>query len=102
MHIISRKTLRVFSLLHPDAQPGLDHWYRVARHAEWSDITDVRLAFPHADAVKLASENRATVFNLAGNKYRLVIIFHYNRSKAYIAEVLTHADYSKQKWTDRL
>ena len=102
MHIISRKALRAAAQRHPNAEPSLEHWYRVASKAEWRDIRDVRRAFPHADAATVASGNTVTIFNVAGNKYRLVTVIHYNRSKVYVAMVLTHAEYSKEAWKDRL
>ncbi len=101
MHIIGRKTLRLAAQRHPDAQTAIDHWYRVARCADWHNIADVRNDFPHADAVRVASGNTATVFNVAGNKFRLVTVIH-NRSKVYIGMILTHAEYSRQSWKGQL
>jgi len=102
MHVISRKLLRLAAQRHPDVQAGLDHWYRVARKADWRNIGDARREFPHADAVRVGSGNTATVFNIAGNKYRLVTVLHYNRAKVYVAMVLSHAEYSKETWKGRL
>ena len=102
MHVISRKALRLAAQRHSDAEPGLDRWYRVTRKADWRSIADVRKAFPHADAATVASGNTVTIFNIAGNKYRLVTVMHYTRSKVYVAMVLTHAEYSKNAWKGRL
>jgi mRNA interferase HigB len=102
MHVISRKALRAAGQVHPDAQTGLDHWFRVAQKADWRNIADARRSFPHADPVAVASGNTATVFNIAGNKYRLITVIHYNRSKIYVAMVLTHAEYSKDTWKKHL
>jgi mRNA interferase HigB len=101
MHVISRKALRVAAERHPAASPGLDHWYRVARKAQWGTIADVRRDFAHADPVMVASGHQVTVFNVGGNSYRLIAAIHYNRSKVYVAMVLTHAEYSKETWKDR-
>ncbi len=102
MHVISRKALRLAAQRHPAAQAGLDHWYRVTAKAQWRNIADTRRDFPHADAALVSSGNAATIFNIAGNKYRLVTVIHYNRLKVYVAMVLTHAEYSKEAWKDRL
>jgi mRNA interferase HigB len=102
MHVISRKSLRLAAQRHPAAAAGLEHWYRVAREAEWRSIRDVRVSFPHADAVVVDSGNVATVFNIGGNNFRLITVLHYNRFKAYVAMVLTHAEYSRDKWKGQL
>ncbi len=102
MHVISRKALRVAAQRYPVAAAGLEHWFRVAREAEWQNIRDVRASFPHADAVVVESGNVATVFNIGGNNFRLVTVLHYNRGKAYVAMVLTHAEYSRDRWKGQL
>jgi mRNA interferase HigB len=43
-----------------------------------------------------------TVFNICGNKYRLIAAIHYNRQRAYVLRLLRHAEYSKNLWKDRL
>ena len=65
-------------------------------------LNEVRIAFPHADVVEVASGKPVTVFNVAGNKYRLVTAIHYNRQVVYTLRVLTHAEYSKGKWKEQL
>ena len=91
-----------FGERHADAAEPLDRWYRIAREAEWASLGDVRIAFPHADLVKVASGKPVTVFNVAGNKYRLVTAIHYNRQIVYTLRVMTHAEYSKGKWKEQL
>jgi len=102
MRIISRKALRAFAGRHPEAQAGLDHWFRAASAADWQNITDVRREFPHADAAEAASGNIVTIFNVAGNRFRLITAIHYNRSRVYVLLLLTHAEYSKDQWKRRL
>ena len=41
---------------------------------------------------------RCTVFNIGGNKFRLVVVIHFNRGKVYVRHVLTHAEYDQEKW----
>jgi mRNA interferase HigB len=102
MHIITRKRLREFALRYPDATEPLAKWHRLFREAEWETLQDVRRVFPHADTVILASGNTVTVFNICGNKYRLIAAIHYNRQRVYVLRLLHHAEYSKNLWKDRL
>lgn len=93
MRVISRRTLLEFIRQHPDAEPNLDRWYRVVRRASWRSLADVQRVFPHADQV-----GRRTMFNIAGNKYRLIARINYRTQKLYVLAVLTHAEYDKEKW----
>ncbi len=72
MHVISRKRLREFAAAHPDSEKALDTWYRVAKSARWMKLLDVRKVYPAAEAV-----GRLTVFNIRGNRYRLITVTHY-------------------------
>jgi mRNA interferase HigB len=58
--------------------------------------------FPHADAVIVESGKPVTVFNIAGNKFRLITAIHYNRQVIYTLRVMTHGEYSKDKWKVQL
>lgn len=102
MHVISRKPILAFAEKHPDAGPALRHWYRVAIAARWASIQDVRMTFPAADAVAVRSNRTVTVFNIGGNKYRLVAAIHYNRGRLYVLRIMTHAQYQKGTWKDAL
>lgn len=102
MHVISRKTLLDFGRIHPDAKEPLDAWYRVAAKARWQSMRDLRLLFPHADAVTVRSSNTVTVFNIGGNKYRLLAGIHYNRGKLFVLRIMTHKEYSLDRWKESL
>lgn len=93
MHVISKKKLREFWEKWPDAQLPLDNWYRIANKATWQSIADVKIVFPHADAAY-----ECTVFNVGGNKYRLIVKIRYDRQVIYVKHVLTHKDYDKGAW----
>ena len=69
------------------------HWYQVAKRATWQNITEVRSDFPHADAA-----GTFTVFNIAGNKYRLITVIKYRWQGAYIRAILTHEEYGRERW----
>jgi mRNA interferase HigB len=93
MHVISRKKLREFWATHPDARSPLEQWFRVAQRADWSAFSEVRAVFRAADPV-----GASTVFNIGGNKYRLIAEVNYKRGKVFVRHVLSHADYSRGTW----
>lgn len=101
LRIIKKSTVREFWREHPDARPFLEAWLVTAQAAEWQNLRDVRRDYPHADGVQVASGNTVTVFNVAGNKYRMVVSIKYRYGVVYIRDFLTHADYSKDTWKQR-
>ncbi len=98
MHLIDLKTFKAFWRKYPDAESPLTRWYQIARKSTWADIGEVRDAFPHADLVKVASGHTVTVFNIAGNNYRLITAIHYDSRRVYPMMVLTHKEYDTNKW----
>jgi len=102
MNIITRKRILAFGDRHPDAKRPLELWYRTVRRARWESIQDVRRVYRHADAVEVGSGKVVTVFNIGGNKYRLVTAIHYNRQRVYVLRLMTHAAYRKGIWKGTL
>ena len=100
--VISVKRLREFWRRHPDAEYSLRDWYRTASKATWRHLSEVRADYSHADAVVVASGRPVTVFNICGNKYRLIVDILYKVQVIYVCTVLTHAEYSKNRWQDQL
>ena len=95
MHIISRKRLNDFAEKHLDAKEPLARWYRLVKNKDFSNFNHLRETFPSADKV-----GKLTVFNIGGNKIRLVAAIHYNRRKIYVRAVLTHAQYDEHQWKE--
>ncbi|PSB40560.1 type II toxin-antitoxin system HigB family toxin [Chamaesiphon polymorphus] len=93
MHIISRKRLLAFALVHADAEVPLDTWYRIAKSAEWQNLVELREAYPSADLVGIY-----TVFNIKGNHYRLIAEINYRSGTIFVRNILTHAEYDKEDW----
>ena len=93
MHIISRRALRVFWEQHPDSETALVRWFKVMQRTDFENFAELRKAFPSADKVK-----HWVVFNIGGNKYRLIAAIHYNRGKVYVRHVLTHREYDRGDW----
>lgn len=102
MNVITRKRLLAFAERQPDAARPLEQWYRTEKRARWGNLQETRRVFPHADLVTVASGNVVTVFNIGGNKYRLIAAMHYRTQRAYVLAVLTHADYDKDDWKKNL
>ena len=98
MRVISRRRLREFWGRHADADTPLIAWYNIARRARWSSLADTRRDFLHADIVRVGSGAGLTVFNIGGNKYRLVVDVVYQYQIIYVKMIMTHAQYSKGKW----
>ena len=95
MHVITRKHLLEFAKEHPNTSKPLDSWYRIVKKTEIFSFSALRGIFPSADKVK-----NLTVFNISGNKIRLIAAIHYNSQSLYIRHVLTHEEYDKGKWKD--
>ena len=95
MHIITKKKLREFWRKHPDAEAPLRAWAKIVEKNSWRSLADVRIYFPTADPFC-----ECTVFNIGGNKARLIAAVHYNRSKIYIRHVLTHQQYDTGEWKE--
>ena len=69
---------------------------------EWRNLRDVRADYPSADGVKVTSGRTVIIFNIGGNKYRLIVDILYPVQVIYVCMVLTHAEYSKGRWKDVL
>ncbi|MBD2277353.1 type II toxin-antitoxin system HigB family toxin [Aphanizomenon flos-aquae] len=95
MHIITRKRLNEFAKLYPDTKNALSQRYQLIKENEFISFVELRQMFPSADQV-----GKLTVFNIGGNKVRLIAEIHYNRQKIYIRAVLTHSEYDEGKWKE--
>ena len=91
MRIIARHTLTAFALRHPETRASLEHWYRVAKAAEWSSAQDVVATFSNASTLN-AERVR---FKVAGNDYRMIVAFDFQRGVAFIKFIGTHAEYDR-------
>lgn len=90
MHIITKRALRIFWEKHPEAKDSLINWNQISRKSDWRNLVDVRKYFSHADLAGVC-----TVFNIGGNKYRLITKIYYQDRVILIRFVLTHAEYDK-------
>ena len=95
MHVITRKRLNEFTDKYPETKAGLARWYSLVKRNKFSSFPDLKDFFPDADQV-----GKLTVFNVGGNKVRVIAAIHYNRQRIYVRAVLTHAEYEKGKWKE--
>ncbi len=102
MRIIKPGTIRTYWRRHPAAQASLEEWLVRTRAGQWNTLIDLRKTFPSADAVRVASGRSVIVFNIAGNRYRLVTAIHFHTKLVYVLLFLTHAAYSQDTWKDHL
>jgi mRNA interferase HigB len=95
MHIITRKRLNEFADKYPELKNALAQWYRLMKQNNYHSFAELRSVFSSADQI-----GKLTVFNISGNKVRLIAAVHYNRKKVYVRAVLTHKEYDKDKWKE--
>ena len=95
MHIITRKRLNEFADKNPELKNALAQWYRLMKQNNFNSFAELRSTFSSADQV-----GKLTVFNIGGNKVRLIAAVHYNRKKVYIRAILTHKEYDEDKWKE--
>ena len=91
MRIVTFKGIQEFSEKHSDASAALNIWYHTTVSKAWKNLVDVKLTFNSVDYVG----NSRYVFNIKGNKYRLIAIISFNAQKVYIRFIGTHAEYDK-------
>jgi mRNA interferase HigB len=99
MRVISLRPLREFWKKYPDAERPLRHAYRDALDAEWRSLQEIRQMYPHADGIAWKSET-LTVFNIGGNRYRLIVRIRYDFQLINVRAVLTHREYDSGTWKE--
>lgn len=93
MHIISKRKLREFWEIYPKAKEPLLSWYETVKKTDWGNFSEVRDSFRHADVYR-----DCVIFDIGGNKYRLITKIRYQKKRVYVRFVLTHFDYDKDFW----
>ena len=93
MHVITKKALVEFALGHSDSREPLFAWFRVISRSTFSNMAELRQAFNSVDLV-----DGFHVFNIGGNRFRLVAAIHFNTGRVYVRHILTHAEYDKGGW----
>ena len=91
MRVISRKILREFWEKHPDARQPLQTWYADVKHASWRSPAEVKNIYRNAGILA----NNRVVFNIKGNRYRIIVVVQYHYGVVYIRFVGTHKEYDR-------
>jgi mRNA interferase HigB len=91
MVVISKTKLMEFGRDHADAVEALNEWWEKTKAADWATLQDIRGTFNSVDYVG----NDRYVFNIKGNKYRLVAMIFFDIRTMYIRYIDTHAGYNK-------
>src|SRR5579862_9093232 len=93
VHVISYEAIREYKVNRPDSASGLDSWYRVACAGKWESFAELKQIFGSADYV-----DPFVVFNIGGNKYRLIARINFRSKTLFIRSILTHEEYDKRQW----
>ncbi len=92
MQVIARRTLRVFWQKHPKAEGPLKVWHSIASRASWENSQDIRSQF--GKTVDFVADNRV-IFDIGGNKYRLIVHVSYTYKRVLIKFIGTHKEYDR-------
>jgi mRNA interferase HigB len=103
MRVLSIRPLREFWEKHPESEVALKRWFRAAEQAHWERWADVKTSFPQADLVPVHSGVKMAVFNVGGNKYRVVAHVPFREGGwMFVKCVLVHSEYSRDRWKEEL
>lgn len=91
MRVIAKKILREFWEIHPDSEDQLKTWYKEVFNTFWTSPADIKNEYPKASILKAGR----VVFNICGNKYRLVTHVNYMRQWVFIRFIGTHTEYER-------
>ena len=95
MNVISFRRIREFTSVHRDAATSLKAWFTTVKKSRWRNFAELREVYPTADVVA-----RYTVFNIKGNKYRLISRIVYRTQTVFIIAIMTHEEYDLGKWKE--
>jgi mRNA interferase HigB len=93
MHLIAISRLREAAAKFSDASTQIEDWNEIVKTATWQNLTEVQQTYAFAEAVE-----NFTVFNIKGNRYRLIVSINYPKQIIYFKYFLTHAEYDKDNW----
>jgi mRNA interferase HigB len=96
MRVVSRQAILEAITAHPEWRASLNSWYKLAKHADWRNFSDVRNTWRNSDAV-----GKFVVFDTANNKCRLIAAIKYRWRMVYIRAILAHVEYDEGKWKSK-
>jgi mRNA interferase HigB len=95
VRIVSRRAIREATARHSEWGASLSAWYKIAKNADWKNLTEVRNSWKNSDAV-----GRFVVFDISHNKCRLIATVNYKWRMVYIRHILSHAEYDQEAWQE--
>jgi mRNA interferase HigB len=97
VRVVSQKALRDFGRKHADAAMPLRAWLKLARYGSFRNLAELKRTFASVDLVPV-KERDFYVFNIGGNKYRLIAAIHFNTQRLFVRRILTHPEYDTERW----
>ena len=94
MRVISKTRLNEFSLTHPRAASPLGSWHTLVSKNAFADFNALKATF----GASVDYVDPLFVFDIGGNKFRLVVAIHFNKQRCYMRHILTHAEYDRGTW----
>lgn len=91
--MVSKRGLLKLAAKHPATEGELLEWCRIAQHAEWNCLLDVRRHFPDTDLI-----GECLVFNIRNNRFRLITTVYFPTQEIYVKALLTHKEYDREEW----
>ena len=91
MVIIAKSALTSFAERHVDSSEALEKWYEFVLKSNWNSLSQIKLDFSSVDYVGCDRY----VFNIKGNRYRIIALIHFSVRTVYIRFVGTHSEYDK-------
>jgi len=104
MNVIKKSTLRAFWERKGNAQAQKSplEWFKTCRSAQWHSFADVRRTRGDADVAKVRSGRTATIFDIGGNKWRVIALIDYRRQRMLVTHVMDHKEYDRELWKEQL
>jgi len=93
MHVITQSRVWAAAIVHKDCALALDTWYRLVKHNRFTTFAELKDKFGSVDKV-----GEFCVFNVGGNKLRVICAVHFNTGKVFIRHILTHKEYDTDAW----
>jgi mRNA interferase HigB len=93
MHVITRKRIQEAKKIFPESASALDGWYRIISKNKFGSFAELKALFNSVDKV-----GKFHVFDIGGNKVRLIAVIHFNRQRIYVRQILDHKNYDQEKW----
>lgn len=93
MHVITKKRIIEAKKKYPKCASALNGWFRIIEKNEFLNFFDLKITFNSIDKVE-----NLYIFDIGGNKLRLIASIHFNRQKLYIRHILNHKEYDKNLW----